>query len=424
MAIQRPRYNGVRRSSGKTRTQDEEAPEMTLLGIEYLAPLAIGAVALIPQREYSDRKKIESTFRNIGFCVKSAGSSPQYPKLLKRDKCDNYTRYDFRLPYGLVPTDKLTDILTSSLRKLVEVKGEQIVSIYVYSAKTLRKWNYADLPANAPEGWITPIGHSHKGVIWHDFDATPHMTVAGTTRFGKTVFLKTTFTYLIETHPEDVEFYVIDLKGGLEFDRYRSLTQVKSVASNANEAAEMLTDIMEEIERTLDEFKARGINNVVNSSERKRRFIIVDEGAQLAPEKSMSAAKKKQLGYCQSALSEITRVAGALGYRLIFCTQYPTADTLPRQIKQNSDAKISFRLPTGYASQVAIDEEGAEQLERKGQAIYKTHERITVQTPLIEDTEIWRRLSEYETEGDVENAEDVAEGKAETTRGGNTVTIG
>ena len=37
-------------------------------------------------------------------------------------------------------------------------------------------------------------------------------------------------------------------------------------------------------------------------------------------------------------LSHIARIGGALGFRLIFCTQYPTGDTLPRQVKQNSDA--------------------------------------------------------------------------------------
>lgn len=61
-------------------------------------------------------------------------------------------------------------------------------------------------------------------------------------------------------------------------------------------------------------------------------------------------------------LSHIARIGGALGFRLIFCTQYPTGDTLPRQVKQNSDAKLGFRLPTQTASSVVIDEPGLESI--------------------------------------------------------------
>src|SRR5690625_6819861 len=90
-------------------------------------------------------------------------------------------------------------------------------------------------------------------------------------------------------------------------------------------------------------FKSKGYTNVLNTNIKKRKFIITDEGAELAPATHQSKEQKDMFKFCQHTLSEIARVAGALGYRNIFCTQYPTSDTLPRQIKQNSDAKISFR---------------------------------------------------------------------------------
>src|SRR5699024_4534778 len=96
-----------------------------------------------------------------------------------------------------------------------------------------------------------------------------------------------------------------------------------------------------------------------------------------------------------NALSEVARVAGALGYRLIVCTQYQTADTLPRQIKQNADAKIAFRLPTEEASRVAIDESGANELANPGQAIYRTHRKDVVQVPYLSDAKIKEYLRRY-----------------------------
>jgi S-DNA-T family DNA segregation ATPase FtsK/SpoIIIE len=124
----------------------------------------------------------------------------------------------------------------------------------------------------------------------------------------------------------------------------------------------------------------------------------VDEAAQLAPDRFHSREEKMLLSLCQGILSEVARVAGALGYRLIFATQYPTADTLPRQIKQNADAKITFRLPSGYASGVAIDDYGAEELpsDIKGRALFKTHELKELQVPFISHDEMWERLEKYQ----------------------------
>lgn len=108
--------------------------------------------------------------------------------------------------------------------------------------------------------------------------------------------------------------------------------------------------------------KDRHYTNVVETSIKERSFIIVDEGAELCPDKSMKKEQQRLLGACQQMLSHIARIGGALGFRLIFCTQYPTGDTLPRQVKQNSDAKLGFRLPTQTASSVVIDEPGLESI--------------------------------------------------------------
>ncbi|MBW3216562.1 hypothetical protein KZC64_23665, partial [Salmonella enterica subsp. enterica serovar Javiana] len=93
------------------------------------------------------------------------------------------------------------------------------------------------------------------------------------------------------------------------------------------------------------------------------------------------------------------RIGGALGFRLIFCTQYPTGDTLPRQVKQNSDAKLGFRLPTQTASSVVIDEAGLETIESiPGRAIFKTDRLTEIQVPYISNEMMWEHLKGYEVE--------------------------
>lgn len=365
--------------------------------IEWI-PFVLGGAALIQKMtRMSEREKIERTFQNAKFGVKENGEWV-YPEFLNKEETESSVCYRFRLPFGLTVDPKLSNVLSKSLNRNVEVEGNSVMNVWIFKQKLPERWFYKDVPSM--DGWVVPLGKSYKGLVWHDFDKTPHMTIAGITRFGKTVLLKNMVTYLTEHRPEDVEFYIIDLKGGLEFGRFTNLKQIKCVASNVEESHDMLEILNDEIRRSMNYFKKNRITNIVNSNIRKRKFVIVDEGAELTPDSSDDKAITNAKKYCQKQLSEIARVSGALGYRLIFCTQYPTSDTLPRQIKQNSDAKISFRLPTGYASEVAIDEYGAEKLECPGRAIYKTHERTIVQVPLIEDDEMWERLRRFECEPD------------------------
>jgi DNA segregation ATPase FtsK/SpoIIIE, S-DNA-T family len=412
--------------------------------LELLAfPLAMTAVALIPSGGKNDKKKIQRIFENVGYGVRKKNGEMEYPyyrtkyqikeRVLVKGQWENKvigTCYRYDIPLGLPATkmaklEKDIRIFTDGLKKPVEIEYKQTLNISVYHEELPEMVEYGLVPYKKSE-WVVPLGRSVQGFVYHNFDHTPHMTVAGTTRFGKTVFLRMLMTYLIECHGDDVEFYIIDLKGGLEFGPYESIRQVKGVAANPFEAAEMLSQIMGNVDNDYQYFRKKGYSNVVDTHIQKRRFIIVDEAAQLAPEKWMKKDQKDVLGFCQYTLGEIARIAGALGYREIFCTQYPTADTLPRSIKQNADAKISFRLPSGYASEVAIDDRGAEELPSnvKGRALFKTHELKELQVPYLSHEEMWGRLEKYQEprmmEGVPEHAIDERR-EAPKPKGGNFV---
>lgn len=395
--------------------------------LELLAfPIAILASALIPKATENDKKKIGKIFKNIRYGIPVKEGELKLPKfkaksnIMEGEKIIG-TTYMYSVPLGL-PASKMTkveseiNIFSDGLNKPVEIEFKKYLKIHVFNEELPELFPYAELPDK--KGWVVPLGKSIRGIIWHNFDHTPHMTAAGTTRFGKTVFLRMVMTYLIEHHKNNVEFYIIDLKGGLEFSRYKLLEQVKDVACDIYEAAELLSKLQEKFTEDYKYFRENNYSNVVDTKIRKRRFIIVDEAAQLAPDKFHSRDEKQLLSYCQGVLSEVARVAGALGYRLIYATQYPTADTLPRQIKQNADAKISFRLPSDYASKVAIDDTGAEELPSniKGRAIFKTHELRELQAPFISHEEMWERLSKYQEPKVLEvKPDDVVEHRTEET---------
>lgn len=244
--------------------------------------------------------------------------------------------------------------------------------------------------------WKIPMGRTHNRVIMHDFDLNPHMVIGGTTGFGKTKIIKHIMTALIESHPNDAKFFIIDMKGKLEFLRFQKLKQVEAVAGNAEEALVMLQFLEGVLYKLFDLFAQNLWTNITETPITERIFIIVDEGAQLIPESKNDKVKNG----IKSILEKIAALGRAIGMKLIFATQYPTADALPRFIKQNTDVRICFRLADGYASAVVLGEGNYHAAtlptDIKGRCFYRTHEIVEMQTPLITDKEMWKRLKKYE----------------------------
>ncbi|MFP7479456.1 FtsK/SpoIIIE domain-containing protein [Terribacillus saccharophilus] len=358
------------------------------IGAAMLATSVIQAAHYLPMAR---RRKLNVIFRRNNF-VRHVGKSIFLPAYRGKEKTDRFEEYRYTIPLGLTVTEKLASSIEQAFAETTLVtRSEGQLVIRFYRETIPNKVTYSDM-AQPCEGYSVPIGMSLDGAVTHDFDKTPHMTVAGATRQGKTVFLKSVITYLTEQYGDSARLYLIDMKGGLEFGKLSPLNNCESVASDVFEAYYLLTALQGQFEADLKRFRRLGYTNIVETTVKERKFIIVDEAAQLAPDKSDGSEIKALKQSCIDILSEVTRVAGALGYRLIYATQYPTADVLPRQIKQNSDAKISFRLPTEIASRVAIDEQGAEKLTQPGRMIYRTHERIEAQAPYISDDEMIQRL--------------------------------
>jgi S-DNA-T family DNA segregation ATPase FtsK/SpoIIIE len=66
-------------------------------------------------------------------------------------------------------------------------------------------------------------------------------------------------------------------------------------------------------------------------------------------------------------------------------------------VKQNSDARLSFRLPTSTASGVILDETGAEDLPYKveGRGIYKTDGKALIQVPYLSNEQIDKLIQPF-----------------------------
>ncbi len=368
---------------------------------------------------HTDKQRLDRIFRKCGLYIKY-NQKEDTPKLLRTKKAMDHTEYVYRLPEGLTFSDfkKKKEAIETSLNgskegfKLGNIRninidqglkhnikritnGETYKKEVLLSYDTALKVKIYNRPLtellpyeNNCKGWTVPIGVTRDKEIKHDFDKIMHMVVAGTTRYGKSIFLKTAITTLVSNQPDNALFTLIDLKGGLTFSRYSKCPQIQGIASDAEQALERLEIINVQMDGVMDYLKAGGYENVQEAGIKARHFVVIDEGAELAPGIEKDKELRQIKNQCEVILSRIARIGGALGYRLIYATQTPYSEVLNHNIKQNCDAKLCFKLQTDKASEVVLGEgitDAAHLPFIKGRGVYLTDRKYIVQTPMIDN---------------------------------------
>jgi DNA segregation ATPase FtsK/SpoIIIE, S-DNA-T family len=366
--------------------------------IEWLAiPCIAVAAALVPTSR-NEKKVIDDIFKATNTSV-GEGDKIRYPRFKSKHLKQGYTAYIYTLPLGLSKEDieGILPALRDGLNREVEIEYKGVLKLDVYHDNLPETWKYSSDLAR-PDTWEVPIGKNHKGILYHDFDKYPHFIIGGVTRFGKTVLIKEMFTTLLLNQWDHVEIYILDLKGGLEFYKYKAFEQVKEVACDVKESVEVLNGLLEELSAREQLFKQRGISNIVDTDIKKRTFIFIDEGADLSP-KIVPKSDKDYAEFCQSALSRIIAKGGGLGFRVLYCTQYPSTKSVDMSVKANIVTRLSFVASSQYGSKVILDEGGADKLPSlPGRALYKVEKTREVQVPYISDKQIFKLLGdEHET---------------------------
>lgn len=382
------------------------------------SPLIITLIVVVVSKKgWSDQKKIEKILEILA--VKEGDKLKKF-KLLRKDFINGDesvgVEYVYKIPLK-TSMDQIENIYPAirdginikreGNQKHVEIDYDGALKIYVYEKPLPNQIEYDRDLIKLCKVWHIPLGVNFKGLVFHDFELIPHMLIAGTTRYGKTVFLKNIITTLTVQNPENVIFTLIDLKGGLAFARFKDLRQVKYTAYNVEEALKVLIKIQTEMNTKMERFREKGFEDIGESKDPTRHFVIIDEGADMSSS-GVKGKEKAVFMQCEKILSEIYRKGAGVGFRCIYATQYPLQKNLPDSVKVNSDAKVVFRLTNQTASQTVIDSSGAEKLPKKdgkhkgGRAIYSTDSQMIVQTPFIENNVIEELIKDYRVVKDVE----------------------
>lgn len=381
----------------------------------------------------NDSRKLNKIFTLSGLNVKH-GSETFTTQLVKKKNYDWGCEYRFRIPLGRSFEDylakqkviesgintrkvkirvkdlkelKLDKNIISNIKTLYEkqLTDNKEVELFYDGLLKIRVYNdplTKDFAFTEGIGWKVVFGltRGQNQMIFHDFEQIPHLALGGATRYGKSNLINCIIISLIRQQPDNVKFHLIDLKGGVELCDYEHIKQTVSIAYEPEEALETLENAYNIMRMKQEILKKTGKKKVEDAGITERHFVIIDEVGELNPDEAVDAEEKKLKIKCQKYMSQIARLGAGLGFRQILATQYPTGDVIPRQCKQNSDAKLCFRVQSGTASRVVLDSEGAEMLpEVKGRAIYQSADkRIIVQTPLITSETIQETITPHVVE--------------------------
>lgn len=207
----------------------------------------------------------------------------------------------------------------------------------------------------------------------------PHALVGGTTRSGKTEFLKSLITSLaVVNHPDDLSIVIIDFKGGVDHELSARLPHVVDLSTNHDvDSFERTVRLIDaELHRRERVFRSVGAPNLdaYRAARRAdpslqpvpRLLLLVDEFSELLS----SEAGKANL----SSLESVTRVGGGLGVHLWLVTQN-FENQLPSQIAANAGLRVCFRVQEEAHSKAVLNSPEAATIpkERIGRAFLRAH---------------------------------------------------
>lgn len=239
----------------------------------------------------------------------------------------------------------------------------------------------------------SPGVRSNGSLAMHSFAKDdPHLVLAGSSGSGKSVLIYSMISQMAANNdPRDAQVWIVDPKIGYQqFQHIDSVTRyVDSWTPRPNVFFESTRDLMKEaveemarrngifrFAKTEEPIDKLGVARQVglkqgpnpdgspNELLQPYIFIVIDEAAMLfagAPNKEDKELQAEILYYA----TKLARESRSAGIHMLISTQYPTKESLPSIIKQQS-GRIGLATRDQIASKVIIDTPGLEELWIKG----------------------------------------------------------
>ena len=247
----------------------------------------------------------------------------------------------------------------------------------VEQLEVLKRWERSE----PHQTLSTPLGIMAGGktfclnILDGDNAHGPHGLLAGTTGSGKSELLQTwILSMAVNYHPHDVNFVIIDYKGGGMSDLLEPLPHVVGKITNIDRnISRSLVSLESEMKRRESLFSQAGVKNISQYRKAYRKgevkirlphlIIVTDEFAEL---------KKEQPEFL-TKLNSFATVGRSLGIHLFLATQKP-AGVVTDQISANSRFRICMKVQDVADSREMLKRPDAARITQAGRAYVRVGE--------------------------------------------------
>lgn len=214
-------------------------------------------------------------------------------------------------------------------------------------------------PADDP--MAAPVGQGREGTIWRPLQEIGHALIVGTSGSGKSTFIHSALAALLtSTSPDQLQVVLVDLKRS-ELAPWAKAPHVAGVACTPEEAAQVLSNVVAEVDRRGELFAGIGARDIAGYNKRTSDLAlpyilcVVDEALDLV------LTSDKRLAQSLKTIASRGRSAGVV----LWCaTQHAAAVSgLPRVMNVNLTTRLVFRVADRSAAEAAGCP-GAERIER------------------------------------------------------------
>jgi S-DNA-T family DNA segregation ATPase FtsK/SpoIIIE len=341
-------------------------------------------------------KRLTSVFRNAGLQTRTG----RLPGFISDEQMDVHMRKLTLSSVGLPEIEfrKAKPFIETELQVFIDQIKSNVARGTVellYAHNTLPE--HVSFDSNlrgAPLRFM--VGATRSVPLFVSLRDVPHILIGGYTNSGKSTFLRQVLVTLTYNSP-GVEFTLIDLKRGLEFQYFEGLPGVKLYAT-VLDAIEALKYVEAQLEKRMLLLRANRCNDMdayfrVPESKRvftpewpkerkvARHVVVIDEAAELFLASATLAAKDAQVA--RRLCAKIAALGRAVGIHLIIATQRPDKNAVDPLIKSNLQGRLCFQMADNASSMTILDAVRAADLPPiKGRAIWRSGmDLLEVQVP-------------------------------------------